>query len=122
MAVTVDFVAFDAEQDACLLVLVEAGPWTDAAVEDRLTALQDRLFGCLEAALDGQVAKRFPEAVDKKVIVRVDCYDCYGAARDEVDAFMQRFSAGVREMPDYAPSSSPWVRTFDFEVNHDHIH
>jgi hypothetical protein len=122
MDVTIDFVAFDAEQDAWLLVLVEPGPWIDAAVEDRLTRLQDRLYGCLEAALDGQVAERFPEAIDKRVIVRVDCYDCCGTARDEVDAFMQRFSVGVRDMPDYSPSSSPWVRSFEIDVNYDQIH
>jgi hypothetical protein len=88
MDATIDFVAFDAEQDAWLLVLVEPGPWIEAAVKDRLTGLQDRLYGCLEAALEGQVAERSPDAVDKRVIVRVDCYDCYGTARDEVDAFI----------------------------------
>jgi hypothetical protein len=122
MDVTIDFVAFDPELDACLLVLVEPGPWTDGKIEGCLIALQARLYGCLEAALDGQIAERFPEAVNKKVIVRVDCYDCYGAARDEVNAFIQRFSAGVRDMPDYSPSSSEWVRSFEIEVDHDQIH
>jgi hypothetical protein len=51
MTVTIDFVAFDDERDACLLVLVEEGPWT-GSVEDHLRALQDRLYGCLETALD----------------------------------------------------------------------
>jgi len=61
MTVTIDFVAFDDERDACLLVLVEQGPWS-GVVEDRLKGLQERLYGCLEAALDGQVAERFPRA------------------------------------------------------------
>jgi hypothetical protein len=118
MTGTIDFVAFEDERDACLLVLVEQGPWT-GPVEDHLRALQDRLYGCLEAALDGQVAERFPKAAGKNVIVRVDCY---GVPRDEVEAFMEQFSSGVREMADYSPSSSRWVRSFEFEVNYDQIH
>jgi hypothetical protein len=118
VAVTIDFVAFDDERDACLLVLVEQGPWS-RPVEEHLSALQDRLYGCLEAALDGQIAERFPKAADRNIILQVDCY---GVPRDDVDEFMERFSAGVREMPDYSPASSPWVRSFDFEVNHEQIH
>lgn len=122
MDVTIDFVAFDPELDAWLLVLVEPGPWDDATVEDRLVALQDRLYGCLEAALDGQIAERFPETTDAKVIIRADCYDCYGTARDEVDAFVLRFAAGIRDMPEYSPTSSPWVRSFEVEVTYDQIY
>lgn len=118
MPVTIDFVAFDNERDACLLVLVEQGPWLDAS-ENHLCALQDRLYGCLEAALDGQVAERFPRAANMKVVVRVDCY---GLPREHVDEFMGRFSEGIVSMPDYLPSSSPWVRSFEFEVNHDNIY
>jgi len=53
-----------------------------------------------------------------KVVVRVDCY---GVPRDDVDEFMKRFSEGVLDMPDYSPRSSPWVRSFEFEVSHDNI-
>ena len=118
MTVTIDFVAFDDERDACLLVLVEQGPWS-GAIEDHLRKLQDRLYGCLDAALDGQIAERFPRAANMKVVVRVDCYD---VPRDDVDEFMDRFSEGVLKMPDYSPDSSRWVRSFEFEVNHDNIH
>ena len=118
MTVTIDFIAFDEERDACLLVLVEEGPWT-GSVEDHLRALQDRLYGCLAAALDGQVAERFPRAANMKVVVRVDCF---GVPREPMDEFMERFSKGVLEMPDFSPSSSSWVLSFEFEVNHDSIH
>jgi hypothetical protein len=118
MTVTIDFVAFDDERDACLLVLVEQGPWS-GAIEDHLKSLQERLYGCLEAALDGKVAERFPRAANMRIVVRVDCY---GVPRDEVDDFMDRFSEGVLDMPDYSPTSSPWVRSVEFEVNHDNIH
>ena len=118
MPVTIDFVAFDDERYACLLVLVEQGPWT-GSVDEHLKSLQDRLYGCLEAALDGEIARRFPSAANKNIIVRVDCY---GVPRHDVDAFIDRFSTGIRGMPEYSPSSSEWVRSFDFEVNHDQIH
>jgi hypothetical protein len=97
------------------MVLVEEGPWT-VPINAHLQALQDRLFGCLETALDGQLAERFPKATNKKVIVRVDCY---GVPQQEVDEFMQQFSAGLAGLPDYSPTSSPWVKSFEFEVTHD---
>src|SRR3954454_18961996 len=100
MSVTIDFVAFDDERDACLLVLVEQGPWS-GAIEDHLKVLQDRLYGCLEAALDGQVAERFLRAANMKMVVRVDCY---GVPRDDVDEFIDRFSESVLNMPDYSPA------------------
>jgi hypothetical protein len=117
MAVTVDFIAFDDERDACLMVLVEQGPWNNSA-DDHLRALQERLYGCLEAALDGHLAEHFPKAANKKVIVRVDCYD---VPRSDVDEFMDRFSQGVAEMPDYSPEASAWVKSFAFEVTHDTV-
>lgn len=96
------------------MVLVE-GPWT-GPTEDHLLTLQDRMYGCLDAALDGQLAGQFPAAVGKTVVVRVDCYD---VPRDEVDAFVSRFAVGVSTMPDYAAEASPYVSAFRFEVNHD---
>ena len=118
MTVTIDFVAFDDERDECLLVLVEQGPWP-GTVEDHLRKLQERLYGCLEAALDGKIAERFPRSANMNLVIRVDCYD---VPRDDVDAFMKMFSEAVLEMADYSPSSSQWVRSFEFEVNHDNIH
>ena len=118
MTVTIDFVAFDDDLNACLLVLVEEGPWT-GQIDGHLRALQDRIYGCLEAALDGQVAEKFPKAKGKKVIVRIDCYN---VQREDVDDFVERFSEGVQELPEFSPSSSQWVQTFEIEVKHDAVH
>ena len=115
MTVTVDFIAFDDERDACLMVLVEEGPW-EGPIEEYLRALQDRLYGCLEAALDGQLAEQFPKAANKNVVVRLDCYD---VPRAEVVEFMERFSEGVLALPDFSAEASSWVKSFSFEVNHD---
>lgn len=112
--VTVDFIAFDETRDACLMVLVE-GPWT-GPTEDQLRALQDRMYGCLEAALEGHLAQQFPEAMGKTVILRIDCYD---VPREEVDEFVSRFANGVSTLPDYAVEASNYVAAFRFEVNHD---
>jgi hypothetical protein len=110
----VDFIAFDEALDACLMVLIE-GPWM-GSTEDHLRALQDRMYGCLEAALDGQLAQQFPGAHGKTVVVRIDCY---GLPRKDLDEFVDRFAAGVGSLPDYSAKGSPHVAAFRFEVNHD---
>lgn len=112
--VSVDFIAFDKERDACLMVLVE-GPW-EGDVDGHMRGLQNRMFGCLEAALDGQLAEQFPDAQGKAVIIRVDCYDL---PRDDVDAFVSRFAEGVANLPDYSTAASPNVEHFIFEANFD---
>ncbi|MGH1556991.1 DUF6572 domain-containing protein [Caulobacter segnis] len=98
--VTVNFIAFDKARDAYLMVLVEEN-WTREA-EDHLRALQDRMFGCLEAALDGQLAEQFPESIGKTIVVRIDCYD---VPQREVDEFVTRFAAGVLDSPDFSRSN-----------------
>jgi hypothetical protein len=112
--VTVDFIAFDEARGACLMVLVEEGPWT-APAEVHLADLQDRIYGCLDAALDGQLAAKFPEARGKQVVVQIDCYDLPSG---DVDSFLKQFAAGVASLPDYSTEASPFVREFLFEVTH----
>ena len=112
--VTVNFVAFDDERDACIMVLVEEGPW-GAQVESNLIRLQERLYGCLDAVLDGQLAEKFPQSKGMKVVVQVDCYDLPQTA---IEDFVQRFSEGVASLPDYSTGASPFVQDFVFEVNH----
>ncbi len=114
--VIVNFIAFDKARDACLMVLVEEN-WTKET-KDHLRALQDRMFGCLEAALDGQLAEQFPESVGKRIVVRIDCYD---VPRHEVDEFVTRFAAGISELPDFSSKHSPYIAGYAFEVNHDSL-
>ncbi len=114
--VSVNFIAFDETRDTCLMVLVK-GPWS-GSTEEHLRALQDRMYGCLEAALDGQLARQFPDAMGKPVVVQIDCYD---VPRSEVDEFVTRFAHGIGTLPDYAAGASPYVTEFRFEVNHDTV-
>lgn len=97
------------------MVLVEEGPW-GAQVQDHLTRLQGRIYGCLDAALDGQLAESFPRSKGKTVVVRIDCYDIPQIA---IEDFIQRFSEGLVSLSDYSTGASPFVRGFVFEVNHD---
>jgi|ERR1041385_2977010 hypothetical protein len=116
----VDFVARGDSPDEWKLVLVEQGPWNDP-VEANLRRLQDRLYGCLDAALDGQVAEKFPESKGKKVTIRLDCYN---VPREPVSEFFDKFSSGALSIPDYreALGKSPFVKEFGFEITFDSIH
>lgn len=101
------------------MVLVEEGPWENS-VSDNLRRIQDRLYGCVDAALDGQLAQQFPETMGKKLIVQLDCYNL---PRDKVTEFFEEFSRGIFALPEYrqALSRSPFVRGIGFEINFDSI-
>ncbi|UNK58376.1 hypothetical protein MNQ95_04555 [Pseudoxanthomonas daejeonensis] len=108
--ITVDFVAKDPWQ----MVLVEEGPWHDVSL--KLTKLQQRLYSCLDAAIDGQLAEQFPESRGKPVTLRVDCY---GVPREEMEEFFGRFSSSALQLPDYKASleASPHVSGIQFAIN-----
>lgn len=118
--ITVDFVASSASLDEWKLVIVEEGPWRDA-IEVQLRRVQDRLYGCIDAALDGRLASKYPEAQGKKIIIQLDCYNL---PRDEVSEFFERFSSGVLETASYraALNNSRFVRGISFELNFEAIH
>lgn len=111
--VTIDFVALDDDRDACVLVLVEEN-W-GGSIKEHLRKLQERLYGCLEATLDGEIAKKFPKSVGRNMIIRVDCYDI---PCEPVDDFVVRFSTGIRGLPEYSFDTCPFVRELRFEVDH----
>lgn len=108
--ITVDFISKDPWQ----MVLVEEGPWQD--VPAGLTKLQERLYSCLDAAIDGQLAEQFPDSCGQPITLRVDCY---GVPRAETAEFFDRFSASALQLPDYktALSASPHVSGIQFAIN-----
>ncbi len=101
------------------MVLVEQGPWTDPPSE--LRRIQDRLYGCIDGALDGKLAEQFPETRGKRIVVQLDCYN---VPRDQVAEFFHRFSEGVMQIPDYqaALRNNSFVGGISFKVNFDSIH
>lgn len=115
----VNFVAKGSSPDEWKMVLVEQGPW-NPLVEAHLSHLQERLYGCVDAALDGQLAEKFPETRGRKIIIQLDCYNL---PRAEVGEFFENFSEGIFKVPDYrdALKSSPFVKGITFEVTFDSI-
>lgn len=115
----VDFVARDPDSDAWRVVLVEEGPWL-GAIENELSRLQERLYGCIDAILDGQLAKKYPESRGRKVQIRVDCYDL---PKEAVSGFFERFASGVLQLPDYAAAyeNNDYVTTIGFEIHFDSV-
>lgn len=115
----VDFVAKGETPDEWRMVLVEEGPWT-GSIDAELRRLQDRLHGAIDAALDGQLAEKFPESKGKRIIIQLDGYNL---PRAEVGEFFDRFSKGVLSTPDYrqALKDSQLVKDISFQVNFETI-
>lgn len=111
----VDFVARGESPSEWTMVLVEQGPWVDS-ITLNLRRLQDRLYGSVDAALDGQLASQFPESKGKNVTIRVDGYNL---PRAEVTSFFERFSRGVLLMEDYkrALNDNEFVSGISFKLN-----
>jgi hypothetical protein len=114
----VDFVAKGVNDDEWRMVLVEEGPWKSPLLEDELRRLQNRLYDCIDAAIDGQLAERFPQTARKRLVIQVDGYHLPEA---DVRDFFDRFTAGVLATPDYrkAMLESPYVADIAFELNLD---
>ena len=106
----VDFIAKDPWQ----MVLVEEGPWID--ISAKLTELQHRLYLCLDAAIDGQLAEQFPGSSGQVVTLRVDCYKVPQA---ETEEFFTRFSSAALDLPDYksALAATPHVSDIRFAIS-----
>lgn len=115
----IDFVAQGDVPDEWRLVLVEQGPWADTTHE--LSRLQDRLYNCIDAILDGQLAAKFPETRNARVVIQIDCYD---VPETEVSEFFGKFSEGVFQIPDYkkALEQCEQARGIGFTINFDHLH
>lgn len=116
----IDFVAKGDSPEVWKIVLVEQGPWS-GSIDDQLRRIQDRLYGCVDAALDGQLAGRFSESKGKDIVIRLDCYN---VPREEVEEFFYSFSKGIFAIDDYreALDRSSFARSIDFEISFDSIH
>jgi len=110
----IDFVARGDTDKEWKLVLVEEGPWEE--LESEMKRLQDRLYNCLEAALDGLIAEQFPDTIGSAIVIQLDGYNL---PDDAVSAFWRTFSSHVLNFPDFAQAlaSSEFVSSFKFELN-----
>lgn len=71
-----------------VMYLVEQGPWRGTHPE-QLRALQARLYDYVDVAIDGQLAKLYPESVGKSVFIQVDAYD---TPAGKVPTFVEKFA------------------------------
>jgi len=108
--VTVDFVV----KNPWRMVLVEEGPWED--VSSNLHRLQDRLYACIDAAIQGKLAEQFPESMGTDITVQLDCYSL---PQEPVSKFFQAFSSSVLELPSYKESlqATTFLASIDFAIN-----
>ena len=98
------------------MVLVEEGPWQEDEIETNLRRIQDRLYGCLDAALDGKLAELYPESAGKPILIRIDAYN---VPQIELREFFDSFSGNVLRIPDYSSSlaNSSVVSNISFDLN-----
>ena len=115
----VEFIAKSEDTDEWKMVLVEEGPWIDS-IDMQLRRLQERLYNCVDAALDGQLAEKFPDSVGKKIVIQLDCYNL---PRAEVADFFDQFSRGALSTVDYqnALKQSRFIKGIAFEINFESI-
>ena len=116
---TVNFIA-KLPQGGFSMVIVEEGPWGEGETEANLRRIQARLYDCIAAALDGQLADRFPESKCKPVEIRLDAYD---VPEKELLAFFALFTESVPRLPDYAESlaTKKFVESLSFVLSIDHL-
>jgi hypothetical protein len=117
--VLVDFVAWTDTEDEWRMVLVEQGPWSES-IDIELRRLQNRLYECMDAAIDGKLAIKFPKTIGKRIIIQIDCYN---VPIIEVKEFFDRFSNGVFKLADYSEAikNSKFVSNIGFEINFNDI-
>lgn len=114
----VDFVVKGDSSDVMKMVLVEEGDWADT--DDRLHSLQQRMYDCIDAAIDGQLFKLFPETKGKKIIISVDFYN---APYEKVSDFFEQFSQNVLLIPAYSQAlkSSAFIKGIGFEADYNKL-
>ena len=115
-SVTVDLVTYDAKRDAFVLVVVEEGPWPVEETNANLRRLKDKLSACVDAAVDGGVAQKFPDSAGKLVVIRLDCYD---TPQDQSEQLLFRVAEYVHSSAHIrcAVAEKRYVSGLEFEFN-----
>lgn len=115
----VDFVVMDSPNH-WKMILVEEGPWT-GPVEDHLRRIQDRMYECVDAVLDGKLADQFPESKGAHISVELECFN---VLRAEVEGLVERFASQVPLLDDYrsALQGSPYTSGISFKASFKNYH
>lgn len=114
----VDFIVKGDSPDVMKMVLVEEGDWLDA--DERLHSLQQRMYDCIDAAIDGELFKSFPETKGKKIVISVDFYN---APYEKASDFFERFSRNALLIPSYSEAlkSSNFIKGIAFEADFNNL-
>ena len=101
-----------------VLYMVEVGPWREEQVVAELRRVQDRLYKFISVAVDGHLAKTYPDSVGRGVVIRLDCYD---TPKEPVEEFFARFVAYNRNRADLIAdiTAKGFISGLDFEYSRD---
>lgn len=110
-SLTIDVVAFDPVCDHYSLHLAEAERLPDEVNERRarLKAIQDRVSNAFDAAVDGYIARQYPETLGHTVRIQVNCP--FGAD-DDIELLVQRVADYMSSADEYvmAAKESAYIR------------
>jgi hypothetical protein len=90
--VKIDLVTEHPETGVFAIVLVETGPWPSGTEERELRRVQDRLYDCVDVAIDGHLAAKYPDSRGRPVRIQLDTYDI---PEELVRPFFERFARHV---------------------------
>ena len=99
-----------------VLRIVEEGPWDDDTLDEELHRVQDRLYDCVDIAVDGHLASKYPESKGQAAVIRLDGYDI---PRKPVQEFFQAFAEHVGNSDEVrdAMRSNGFVSSLKFEFS-----
>lgn len=113
----IDLITEDPNNGEYVMYLVEDGPWPEADLEQRLRAIQTRLYDAIEIAIDGQLASKFPNALGKPVRIQLDCYD---QPPSQVDELVTSLNGLVAESDEWRNDidTSPYISGLRITTGH----
>ncbi len=98
------------------MILVEVGPWEPGTEEQQLRRLQTRLYDCVDAAVDGHLAGKYPGSRGRTVRIVLDTYDIPAPV---IQPFFKAFTEHVATWTDVQEQirTQRYVQLLEFEYN-----
>ena len=96
--VKIDFITHDGQNDEYVMYLVEEGPWNRKTLADRMRSIQARVYKAVDAAVDGHLARAYPESRGRKLRIQVDLH---GEPPNDVEALVLRLAKHITQAEEY---------------------
>jgi hypothetical protein len=114
--VKIDLVTEHPETGVFAIILVETGPWAPGTEQAELRRIQGRLYDCVDVAVDGQLAAKYPDSKGRPVRIQLDTYDI---PEELVRPFFDRFAEHVSAWSEVQQTieSKQNVKAIAFEYN-----